>query len=90
MDKMEPIPEEKFSGKNLDEVPLLLECNGYGVYEWVPGKNGEGKPEAVCLTMLLTGALDGGQVVLTVKTRAEMNRLVHLLSEYRDKVWPNE
>jgi hypothetical protein len=83
-----PIPEPKFSGKNLSEFPVLFEIAGYSVGEWTAERDGKGKPEAVALSFDLGRALDGVTFLIRLKSKAEADRLILLLAQYRDMVWP--
>lgn len=87
-DPTNPVPDEEFSGKNLRDVPAILESNGYGVYEWTPEEDGRGKPEMVILALELGGEFDGAQIALRLKSRPEVNRLLVMLRRHRDGVWP--
>jgi len=83
-----PIPEPQFHGKNLRDFPAWLEITSYGVAEWTPQDDGQGKPEAVLLHFELFKGLDGLQFAIRFKSRAEVNRLIGILGRHRDGVWP--
>ena len=83
-----PIPPPEFSGKNLRDMAAFLEVQSYGVAEWTPQDDGEGKPEAVLLHFDLGKALDGVTFAVRLKSRAEVQRLITMLGQYRDQVWP--
>ncbi len=87
-DPTHSIPDEKFSGRNLSDVPAMLVLDGYEVCEWTSERDGKGDPEMVCLVMHLGAELDGTQIVLRIKSRAEANRLIEVLRRHRDGVWP--
>ena len=71
----------------LKDVPMFIPANGYGVAEWHPSPDGSGRPEALLLRLLLAGPLDGGEVIMRIKSRAEVNRLIAVLERHRDGVW---
>lgn len=81
------IPEPEFSGKNLSDHPVFLEATSYGVAEWTPGRNGEGKPEAVMLHFDMGGAFDGVTLGVRFKSRKEIQRCVTLLQQYSAMVF---
>lgn len=83
-----PIPEPEFSGKNLRDQPMFLEVQSYGVAEWTPEDDGKGKPEAVILHFDMGKALDGVSFGVRLKSRGEVQRLITMLGQYRDQVWP--
>ena len=82
-----PIGEPKFSGKNLRDFPALWPISSYSVAEWTPQDDGKGKAEAVALTFDLGRDLDGLTFYIRLKSKAEVNRLITLLGQYRDMVW---
>lgn len=86
----EDLPDSTFSGKNLrDFVKLVeVEIDNYSVVEWVPGDNGEGVPEAVCINFNLGGALDGATFMIRLKSRKSVQTLIKALERHRDSVWP--
>lgn len=87
-DKPLPIPPAKMIGKNLRDIPVYLECTGYTVAEWTPLPNGQGKPTAVVISLKMGGRLDGVELGMRIKSRAECNRLIEVLKRHRDGVWP--
>lgn len=80
--------ESKFSGKNLSDFARFAEVGSYGVAEWTPGRNGEGKPEAVMLHFDLAHEFDGVTFGIRLKTAKSVDQLIGLLEQYRDMVWP--
>lgn len=87
MSNTHPIPEPSFSGKNMRDMAGFLEVASYGVAEWTPEDNGQGKPEAVILHFDLGKALDGVSLGIRLKSKGEANRLIKMLEQYRDQVW---
>lgn len=87
MSETHPIPEPKFSGKNLADMPAFLEVASYGVAEWTPERNGEGKPEAVIMHFDLGGQFDGVTFGVRFKSKKEVQRCVTLLQQYAASVF---
>lgn len=87
MSDTHPIPEPEFSGKNLRDMPAFLEVASYGVAEWVPQDNGQGKPEAVIMHFDLGGRFDGVTFGVRFKSRKEVQRCVTLLQQYAASVF---
>ena len=83
-----PIPESKWSGKNMRDFPALWPVQQYSVAEWTPEDDGKGKPEAVAIQFDLGRDLDGMSFYIRLKSRAEVNRMIALLGQYRERVWP--
>ena len=71
----------------MKNIPLFIPAGGYGVAEWHPSDDGSGRPEAILFRLLLAGPLDGGEVILRIKSRAEVNRMIGILQRHRDGVW---
>lgn len=83
-----PIPEPIIWNKNLSDYAALLEIRQYSVNEWTPAKDGRGKAEAVIIQFDLGKDLDGISFIIRLKSRAKINRLITILGQYRDRVWP--
>lgn len=83
-----PIPEAKDGFLNCRDIATFIPVAGYSVAEWYRLPNGQGKPEAVCVRLMLADALDGAEVVMRIKSREEFNRLIEVLERHRDNVWP--
>lgn len=81
-----PIPNESFSGKNLDEMQILG-VEAYDIYEWTPQRDGKGKPEQVHLHFIVSG-LDGVRFAIRFKTPRELDRMIATLTRHRLGVWP--
>lgn len=79
--KTHPLPDAQPMGKPIF-APLTL---GYDVGAWCPTPDGSGKPEAVAMSIHVDGGLE---VLLRLKSRAEVNRLVAVLLRHADDVWP--
>jgi hypothetical protein len=80
--------QSRFSGKNLSDFARFAQVGSYGVAEWTPGRDGEGKPEAVMLHFELAHELDGVTFGIRLKTARSVDTLIDLLAQYRDMVWP--
>lgn len=80
--------KEGFSGKNLSDFARFAEVGSYGVAEWTPGRDGQGKPEAVMLHFELAHELDGVTFGIRLKSAKSVDTLIRLLAQYRDQVWP--
>lgn len=81
------VPDPEFSGRNLQDMPAFLEVASYGVAEWTPQPNGEGKPEAVIMHFDLGGQFDGVTFGVRFKSKKEVQRCVTLLQQYASMVF---
>lgn len=83
-----PIPAASPTGRPLIGPTVL----GYSVCAWSPDPvPGRSPPEAVAFVVEAdfgSGVL--GDIVIRVKSRAEMDRLITLLGTYAQEVWPEE
>ena len=81
------LPPERFSGKNLRDIPAIIPTDGYAVYEWVPGDDGKGTPEQMHLGLRLSEEFDGAEIILRIKSKREADRLIAALTRCRDGIW---
>lgn len=80
-----PIPDAEYNIENLEGLKVVP-VDGYGVYEWHPDKDGEGKPTMVFLNMKIGDV----QICIRLKSKGELLRLVEMLKRHGDNVWPEQ
>lgn len=79
------IPDAEPSGRNLDERRhIVLGDAQVAVYEWMPERDGKGKPEQVHLVLDVTP-----EVALTVRFKSSdaIDRFIATLMRHRNSVW---
>ncbi|HEX5728479.1 hypothetical protein [Microbacterium sp.] len=78
------IPDAKVRVRNLDAHPHL-ECEGFGVYEWVPERDGDGVATEVHLVLDFPSI--PMSVVLGMKSADAVDRLIAALMRHRNAVF---
>lgn len=71
-----------------DIVPI--ECDGYDVYSWSPGKAGENVP-ATQVHLFVRAKLDDTMTIglaLRFKTARAIDEMIDVLKHHRADVWP--
>lgn len=81
-----PIPEPEFLGRALMDMRPAMDVTQYDVAEWCSTQDGSGPPEHVHLRFTLADL--PADFVIRFKSAAELDRLIALLSQYRQRVWP--
>lgn len=87
--KNSKLPDETFSGQNVDEGGPIVEIAGYSITEWTPERDGKGKPEMVFLALDIPILLPI-QLVMRFKGPIEITRMIEGLIRHRDGVWPKD
>lgn len=88
------IPPPTRVNMNLDEQPgIRLEVTEFGVAEWTPARDGQGKPEAVSLHFTVAHPADPSRPPIIfdmrVKSPERMDQIIALLRQYQLMVWPD-
>ena len=69
-----------------DPTPLMgPDIESFTVGSWCRSRDGSGKPEAVAISVKVTGL---GDIVIRIKSPMELDRIVQMLLRHKRDVWP--
>lgn len=78
------IPDESFSGENLDTKPTLF-VEMEGVFEWTPERDGRGRPTEVHVVF---DVADGrARMIMRLKSSDAVDLFIATLMRHRNSVW---
>ena len=61
------------------------QVESFTVGSWCPSDDGSGKPEAVSISIQVSGL---GDLVMRIKSPMELDRIVQMLLRHKRDVWP--